>query len=282
MRKLMWVGGAIGALAGVAWAGPPAGNGGPSPEARGKAVLKAQLAAMADEEALVATFARQATVLTPSRSSEVHEENWWGGATIAELNPHAEIVSRSFDHFVAGGNSEVVWFGADLHFTVVSHEPQEEASTAKFTVRVIELLDGAAEWKPAVAAFTRVDTWSTYGKVDVVDATEVGPLASLMTSPSALGAALGDGAIVYGNDPNERAMGLADGRALTRRWQKLPIAFTTPPKVHEVHAATYGYATGAVTVTPKPGGPVYKLSAFVLALPRIDGTWSVIGASYGQ
>ncbi len=52
-----------------------------NPDARGRAVLEAQLAALGNDDAFIATFAKQATVLTPLGSAEVHAPN----ASVAEV-----------------------------------------------------------------------------------------------------------------------------------------------------------------------------------------------------
>ncbi len=258
---------------------PPATN--DSPEVRGRAVLTAQLAALANEDAFVATFAKQATVLTPLGSNEVHAPNAGVAAAIAFLNPHAELKSATFDHFTAGGNAQVSWFSAELHLTVSTREPGSPAATEKHTVRAIELLDGAADWKVAVASFTNVAPLYTFGTSSIRNPTDPGPLANLLVSPEALANALGDGAVVFGTDPGERAIGKAEAKALLGKWKKLAITFDPKSRVHEVRTATHGYAMTNVRVVAKPGGEAYKLNAFVLALPVGSGGWSVLAASYG-
>lgn len=259
--------------------GAPTGN--DSPDARGRAVLKAQLAALANDEAFIATFAKQATVLTPLGSNEVHAPNASVAAAIGFLNPHAELKSATFDHFTSGGNAQIAWFAAELHLTIASHEPGSPAATEKHTVRAIELLDGAADWKVAVASFTNVAQVYTFGTSSIKDPTDAGLLANLLLSPEALASALGDGAVVFGTDPAERAVGTADAKALLGKWKKLAITLDPKSKVREVRTATYGYAMTNVRMVTKPGGEAYKLNAFVLALPGAGSTWSVVGASYG-
>ncbi len=254
---------------------------GTSPDARGRAVLKAQLAALANDEAFIATFAPQATVLTPLGSNEVHAPNAGVAAAIAFLNPHAEIKSATFDHFTSGGNAQVAWFAAELQLSIDSHEPGSPAATAKHTVRAIELLDGAADWKVTVAAFTNVAPLYTFGTSSIADPTAPGPLANLLLSPDSLAGALAEGAVVFGTDPAERAIGAPAAKSLLGKWKKLTITLDPKSKVHEVRTATYGYAMTNVRVTTKPGGEAYKLNAFVLALPGTGDTWSVVGASYG-
>jgi hypothetical protein len=251
-------------------------------DARGRAVLKAQLAALADDESFAATFAAKATILTPSGANEVHEPDS-GIGSIASLTPHAEVKSATFDHFTSGSVGQLTWFAADLHITVSSHEPESPQSLDHLTVHAIELLDGTAGWKVAVAAFTSVGKMHDQGTSYIrdKDVTPVGPLTKLLTSPSEIAGALGDGVVIYGTDANERAIGAKDAKTQLARWKSLTISLGTPPKAHEVRGATYGYAMANVQVTTKPGGTKYLLNAFLLALPSPDGKWSVIGASYG-
>jgi hypothetical protein len=252
-----------------------------SPDIRGRAVLKVQLAALANEEAFIATFAKQATVLTPLGSNEVHTPNAGVTAAIGFLNPHAELKSATFDHFTSGGNAQVAWFAAELHLTIASHEPGSSAATEKHTVRAIELLDASADWKVVVASFTNVAQLYAFGTSSIKDPTDAGPLTSLLLSPETLASALGDGAVVFGTDSGERGIGAADAKALLDKWKKLTITLDPKSKVREVRTATYGYAMTNVRIVMKPGGEAYKLNAFVLALPGAGGAWSVVGASYG-
>ena len=148
-------------------------------------------------------------------------------------------------------------------------------------VRAIELLDGAADWKVAVASFTNVAPLYTFGTSSIKNPTEPGPLANLLVSPRALADALGDGAVVCGTDPSERGIGAADASALLGKWKKLAISLDPKSKLREVRTATFGYALANVRIVAKPGGDAYKLNAFVLALPHQDGAWSVVAAGYG-
>jgi len=289
-RLLVFSAGAVLVLACKASADkPPVGapppstarSSGGSSDARARAVLKAQLAALTNEEAFIATFASQASVLTPLGSYEVHAPNVNVAAAIAFLNPHAEVKSATFDHFTSGANAQVAWFAAELQLTIASHEPGSPASMTKHTVRAIELLDGAADWKVAVAAFTNVAQLYTFGTSSITDPTDVGPLSNLLLSPDALAGALAEGAVVFGTDPGERGIGTAEAKALLGKWKKLAITLDPKSKVREVRTATYGYAMTNVRIVTKPGGEAYKLNAFVLALPGVGSPWSVVGASYG-
>jgi len=248
-----------------------------SPEDRGKAIVQAQIAAVkkwSDNSAMAATFAKDAYVLLPNGEQSASD----GGiaAAIAFLNPHSTVKEATFDHLTAGGTASVSWFTADLHFTVTS-----SGSTEKHVVRAIELLDGAADWKVAVAAFTNVAALSPSGSCNINDATDPGPLVNLLAAPTSLSAALDAKAVVLGTDPAERGAG-PDAKKLVDGWKKLHLTLDTAQKAREVHTASYGYAMTNVKLAPsKPGGHAMAMSAFVLALPGPTGSWSVVAASYG-
>jgi len=248
-----------------------------TPEERGKAILDAQIAAVkkwSDSGPMTATFAKGAFVLLPTGEESASD----GGiaAAIAFLDPHATLKDASYDHLTAAGNASVSWFTADLHFTVTS-----SGSTEKHTVRTIELLDGAAGWKVAVAAFTNVDKLAPNGSCNITHATDPGPLVNLLVAPASLAAALDAKAVVLGTDPGERGSG-PDAKKLVDGWKKLQLTLDTAQKAREVHTPTYGYGMTNVKLAPsKAGGHAMAMSAFVLALPGANGTWSVVAASYG-
>jgi len=253
-----------------------------TPESRGKAILQAQLAAVkkwSDPDPMVATFAKGAVVLLPQG-----EETLGGPRDIASgiafLNPHSTVKEATYDHFTAGGNASVAWFGAELHFTVVSTEPGYGTSTEKHTVRAIELLDGSAGWKVAVAAFTNVAKLQEQGSCEIEDKTEPGPLAELITGPHSLARALAADAIVFGTDPSERGAG-ASAKALVASWHDLGLSTDLNQGIREIHNSTYGYAMMDVHLASPKLGKSLAMSAFLLALPGPDNTWSVVALSYG-
>ena len=40
-------------------------------------------------------------------------------------------------------------------------------------------------------------------------------------------------------------------------------------------------ASVSVVDIPKPGGPPYRMSVFLIAMPAANGAWSVVAVSYG-
>ena len=272
---LVMLGGTL-AVAGIAHADP-------TPDSRGRAIVAAQLAAVqhwTDATPMIATFAPAAVILFPNGERTVEQANGIA-ESIAFLNPHSVVKTATFDHFTSGGNASVSWFTAELHFTVVSTEPQYKAISEQHTIRTIELLDGAAGWKVAVAAFANVAKLSPDGASHIKDATPPGPLVDLLAAPEALAGALDAGAVVFGTDPGERGVG-ADAKALVGRWKKLKLSLDVAQKAREVHTATYGYGmTNVQMPAAKASDYPLGMTAFVLALPGPGDTWSVIAASYG-
>ncbi len=256
-----------------------------TPEARAKATLQAQLAALPSKnDALVATFAKDAVVLLPDRGAEAHSSDTNLAELISFIHPHAKMRRASMDKLVAGGNASMAWFAAELTIVIDSAEPGERASTETYTVRAIEVLDAAADWKVTAAAFLRVGDLrmrtDPFGAVPSPNA--AGPLAKLLASPTELANTLGsDPLVVLGTDRGERAVGKTAAKALLAKWAKLPFAIEEADKVREVHTASYGYAMADVNYTKQGQRAPYRMNAFVLAVPGANGTWSVVAAGYG-
>jgi len=258
---------------------PPA----PSPPASVKPapnvedVLKAQLEAVknwSDGDRMNATFAPSAIVLFANGEHPVSEGSV--ASRLALLTPQSSVQAATFDHVTSGHNANVAWFSADLHFTV-----REGSKTAKRTIRAIELLDRAADWKVVVASFTNVDKLSEIGSSPIKDATPPDALTKLLVASDALAAALDPNAVVLGSDLAERGEGAANAKRLLGTWQKLKLTLDLDQKTREVHTATYGYAMANVQLTPSKGGSELAMNAFVLALPGANGSWSVVAAAYG-
>lgn len=256
---------------------------GVGPQQRAKAALDAQLAAMpGHDDKFVALFAKGAVVVTPKHASLADDDSLSFGTEITTVHPHATLVSKKIDKLVAGGNANVVWFSADLAFTVHSSEGGK-TDDAVTRLHVVELLDGAQDWKPVVAAFSEVKKLAYYERPrgEVPAPTSPGPLAKLIADPAALSAALGADAVVLGTDPGDRAQGKAAAQKMLAKWTKLGLSIEQHDKVHEVATKTYAYAIANVDMpNEKPNEAPYRMHAVVVAIPDGNG-WQVVAATYG-
>ena len=145
-----------------------------------------------------ATFAKSAIVLFPNGEEPVTEGSV--GAQAALLNPGTTFKAATYDHFTSGRHADLTWFSADLHITF-----REGSRTQKRTIRAIELLDGSADWKVVVAAFTNVGKLAETGSSPIANATPADVLTRLLVAPDALAAALAPEAVVLGTDPASAA-----------------------------------------------------------------------------
>ncbi|HUC00403.1 MAG TPA: hypothetical protein VMS11_11305 [Solirubrobacterales bacterium] len=261
---------------------PPAKSS-PMPEERAKSLLEKQMKALpADNAALLATFAKDAVVMLPRVAAKIEPDLELGGQ-IAGMNPHAEMKGAQLSQLVAGGASSMAWLAADLEITVVSAEPGEKPSSATHTVRAVELLDAASDWKVVAASFTEVRSLEQLRESlgPIPSPTPPGPLVKLLAVPDELAASLSaDPVVVFGTDKAERAVGRAAAKALLAKWRKLPLAIEEADKVREVCAASWGFAMADVNI-PKPGGAPFRMSAFLVAVPGPSGSWSVVAVNYG-
>ena len=261
----------------------PTAKAGPSPGERAKALLEKQVKALpADNATLVATFANDAVVMLPRVAAKV-EPDLELGEQIAGMTPHAEMKGAKLGQVVAGGNASMAWVAAELEITVHSSEPGEASSTAAHTVRILELLDAASEWRVVAAAFAEVRSLEPLRQSlgPIPSPTSAGPLAKLLTAPDDLANALSaDPVVVFGTDQAERGVGQAAAKALLAKWRKLPLAIDENDKVREVRTANWGFAMANVNITKGRGAP-YRMSALLLAVPASNGTWSVLAANYG-
>lgn len=251
---------------------PPTARPAPKPED----VLDAQLEAVkhwSDDAPMQATFAPSAIALFTNGEHPVSEGSI--ASRLALLTPQSTVEAASYDHVVSGTGVNVVWFSADLHVAV-----REDGKLQKRTIRAVELLDAAADWKVVVASFTNVDKLAEVGSSPIKDATPPDVLTKLLVDPAGLAAALQPTGVVLGSDPRERAKG-EDAKKLLASWQKLTLTIDDSQKVREVHTATYGYAMANVQLVSAKGKDPMAMNAFVLAVPGTGGAWQVVAAAYG-
>ena len=255
-----------------------------TPEKRARVLVEKQLKALpGDNAALVADFAKDAVVMLPYIGSRVDAPDLELATAIAGMHPHAEMKSAKLIELVVGGNTSMVWLAAELEIVLLSLEPGETPSTDVRTVRAVELLDAASDWKIVAASFAQVrglsQRRSSLGPIP--SPTPAGPLTPLLAAPDKLAAAIGsDPVVLYGTDKAERAIGASAAKALLAKWRKLSLTIEESDKVREVRTPSWGYAMADVNI-PKAGGPPYRMSGFVIAVPGANGAWSVVAASYG-
>jgi hypothetical protein len=184
---------------------------------------------------------------------------------------------------VAVGTAGMAWLAAELEISVVSAEPGEKPSSATHTVRAVELLDAASDWKVVAASFTEVRSLDRLRESlgPIPSPTPAEPLMKLLAAPDELAASLSaDPVVVFGTDKAERAIGQAAAKALLSKWRKIPLAIEEGDKVREVRTAGWGFAIADVNI-PKPGGAPYRMSGFLVAVPAPNGSWSVVAVNYG-
>jgi hypothetical protein len=261
----------------------PLAKASPTPQERAKSLLEKQMKALpADNAALLATFAKDAVVMLPRVAAKIDLDLDLGGQ-IAGMNPHAEMKGAKLSQFIAGGTTVMAWLAAELEITVVSAEPGEKPSSATHTVRAVELLDAASDWKVVAASFTEVRSLDRLRESlgPIPSPTPAGPLMKLLAAPDELVASLSvDPVFVFGTDKAERAIGQAAAKALLSKWRKLPLAIEEGDKVREVRTASWGFAMADVNI-PKPGGAPYRMTGFLIAVPGPSGSWSVVAVNYG-
>ncbi len=252
-------------------------------DTRAKVVLDQQVKALpSDHAAFMATFAKGAVVMLP-RLSVLLDPSLEIGGQITGLTPHAAMKSVKVKKLVTGGDAAGAWLAAELEMVMLESEPGEKPATTTRTVRAVELLDAASDWRVVAASFTdgRTIERSKQSLGAIPSPTAVGPLVKLLAAPDALAAALAtDPAVVYGTDPTERAFGAAAGKSLLAKWAKLPLAVEEKDLAREVHGKAWGFAMADVNLA-KPGGPPYRMSGFVVAAANPDGSWQPVAVSYG-
>jgi hypothetical protein len=202
------------------------------------------------------------------------------GHDIAVMNPHSEFHGAKVTSFHVGGTAQMAWIAAELEISTSSHEPGEKPSKNTLTIRTIQLLDPAQDYKVVAASFGQVKPMERRPDTTKVEApTDAGPLAALLSNPAGLASAFraDPDAAVFGTDPDEHAYG-ADAKALLAKWSKLSLAIE-PGKVHEVRTAGYGYVAADINLTSGTGNP-YRLTALLIAVPAANGDWTPVALHF--
>jgi hypothetical protein len=241
---------------------------------RAQKVLDAQLAAIkaGSDADLAKTFSKDAVVLART-GHEVDEGEL--ARTVGQSGPHERVLDVKVQKLVAGGNDDAVWLMAEIVVKKQNDEPQEKSSTPTETLRATELLSAAHDWKVVAAAFSESRAPGRLGATfPMVDTTAAGPLAPLLAAPDQLAAALGtDPNIVVVPPDGAAAIGPDAARALLGTLSAHKPALDGAAR--EVRTDKWGFAQANVAWA-EPGGNPYRLTAQLIALPKPDGSWSVV------
>ena len=238
---------------------------------RAKQLADAQITALhgLDQAALSGTFSKDAVILASGAGHETSDDML--AQTFAQLSPHDTLKDVSASGLVAGGNDDAVWWFENVTIEKHNAEPGEKPSDVTTSMRVTELATAASGWKVVAAAAGASGSARQPGGVfPIPDATSPGPLAALLADPAQLAAALAPDAVAVGYDDKVGA-GADKARAVVTAWPK----GMTVTDAREVRDAKSGFVQANVS-WPAPSGKPYRATAQVLALPKADGSWSVV------
>lgn len=245
---------------------PPAGE---SAEARARALLEHQIElARSKPDDLPTTFAQDAIVIAGNRSTTPDGIATFG---IGDAGPDGATVTKaSITKLIAGGNANAVWFYAEV--TV-------EGGGTPGVTRAVELL-AAPDWHAVAASFETPGKLQPSGNNrEIENATgSDGPLVKLLASPPTIAAQLAPDAIVIGPEAGQLAQS-AEARTALAGWKLEPL--TLFQRGREVTKPTWGFVQAHFD-RPDPAHPklVDRVIGQAFAVPKPDGTWSVVLVQY--
>ena len=247
----------------------PAKPPGEAPEARARALLEHQIElARSKPDDLPTTFAKDAIVIAGNRSTTADGIATFG---IGDAGPDGATVTKaSITKLIADGNADAVWFYAEV--TV-------EGNGSPGVTRAVELL-AAPEWHAVAASFETAGKLQPSGtNREIENATSAdGPLVKLLGSPAAITGQLAPNAIVVGPEADQLAQGAA-AKAALGGWKLEPLALFQ--RAREVTQPTWAFAQAHFD-RPDPDHPklVDRVAGQAFALPKGDGSWSVVLVQY--
>lgn len=253
--------------------------GAPKPEAKGRAVLEAQIAAIHDGDAKVRALYDKDAVLLGSESSDTVGETATDYVALIETMGSVQVDGIKIDTIAGSGDDHIAWFTAT---TKVAYSGAAEGvgtfkNTGTARISQLAVLDGTT-WK-VVASL--VDSGRMTGAkrepARIAGATARGPLVPLLASPKALADALSTdpNVFVIGTEQSERAIGPAAAKKLLGQWSKLNLSVVGD--VREVETKSYGFAQANVKWTK--GKDAIWMQALIIAVPSGD-SWRVVGVHY--
>jgi len=248
------------------------------PAVRAQKVIDAQIAAFTSrsDAELGKTFDRSAVILVHS-GHEVDEEEL--ASTLIQVGPHERVLEIKLSQLVAGGNDDAVWLMAEFAITKRNEEPQEQPTTNHETIRATQLIAASADWKVVTAAFSEPrDPGRLGGVFPMHSTTAAGPLTPMLAAPAKLADALAvDPAVVAVPPDKAAAVGPSAARALLTSFagRKLEVNGAS----REVRTEKWGFAQANVSWL-EPGGNPFRLTAQLIALPKPDGSWTVVAVQF--
>jgi len=227
-------------------------------------------AARGDGKALVASFTSDAVILIEGHASDADGVSAWG---IGDAGPDGgDIAAASITKLLASGTADAVWFYAEVII-------RPKGPGAPAVTRVAELLVASEQWHAVAASFGMASALDVSdSNLEIPNATgDDGPLAKLLSAPSALGAALAPNAIVIGPTAAQLKQGAGAKDALAG-WKLEPIALYK--RAREIHTPTWGFVQAYYDhATGKPTDVARGL-AQAFALPKPDGSWNIVLVQY--
>lgn len=187
----------------------------------------------------------------------------------------AKIERTKVAKLVAGGNESVTWFAAELAVSGRTESGTQGARPLSVLWTEVAVRDGST-WKTVSAAFAPSASMKKLAKPLAPVGEDAATLGAFAGAPARLATALAADAVVYGTDANERKYGAA-AKALVASWKSL--AMSHDGKVREVRTKLVGSAIANVNLVLKGGDP-YRMRCHLVALPKPDGTWSIVIAHY--
>lgn len=246
--------------------------------AHARQAIETQLACIksGDGAATTALFSAGAVALAGA-GHEVDEPDLC--KTLGRVGPHDTVTDVKLVKLVVGGTDTVAWLFADLAITKRNQEPGEKVSTGVTSVHATELLDAASGWKVVAAAFSESRAAGRLGGVfPMIETTASGPLAALVVSPAKIAASLAtDSNVVAVTNEKDFATGAEGASGLLTTWSKRSLSING--SVREIRNEKWGFVQANVDWN-EPGGAAYRFSAQLIALPRSDGSWSVVAVQY--
>lgn len=239
-------------------------------EAKARELLQHQLdVSKGSPDAVKKTFTDDAVVFTKGKATTVDIVTFFG---LADGGPDGMKAEKAtIAKLLAGGNSDAIWFYAEVAVKWKTPAGGKESSTT----RVIEVATAADQWKVVAAAFGEggeLAAMASNREIENATAAD-GPLAKLLGAPDAAAAKLAPDAIVVGPTTAVQGKGARDALA---SWKLEPMHVFK--RAREVRTATWGFAQA--NLDHPVGADTDRVAGLVVAVPEAGGGWRVVLAQY--